>query len=126
MKGIRRNGFVLIVVVVLVVSAAGELLVLVGLGGTMLFQTQAADLEAVQRNLLASGLAWARHNVRNQRREDFDKAIELDLTSMNSRRSTLTVNIRVPRDKGASVQINASCSRGKHTVRGSKDFHIKL
>jgi Tfp pilus assembly protein PilX len=126
MKEIRQKGFVLIVVVVLVVSAAGELLVLVGLGKTMLFQTQAAHLEAVERNLAASGLAWAKHNVRKQRREGSDKAIELDVTNMNARKSTLTVTMRIPRDKGASVQINTSCSRGKYTVRRSKDFHIKL
>ena len=126
MKEIRQNGFVLIAVVVVAATTAAEMLVLAGLAKTMLFETRTAHVQAVQRNLMASGLAWAKHNVKNQRREDFDKGIELDVTNMNARNSSLTVTIGIPGDKGASVQINTSCSRGKHTVRQANDYRIRL
>ncbi len=56
MKEIRQNGFVLIAVVVVVATTAAEMLVLAGLAKTMLFETRTAHVQAVQRNLMASGL----------------------------------------------------------------------
>ena len=126
MKQRRQDGFVLILVVVIIALIGTSVLVLSNNTETMLFESNRAYLQAVQRNLMASGLAWVKHNVKNQHREDFDKGIELDVTNMNARKSSLTVTIGMPRDRDASVQINTSCSWGKHTVRRANDYRIRL
>jgi len=41
------------------------MLVLAGGANTMLFQSDTAYLQAVERNLVASGLAWAKRNTKN-------------------------------------------------------------
>jgi len=93
---------------------------------TLLFQADTAYLEACKRNLITSGLAWAKRNIRNNNRETFDKAVELDVSKMDIRASSLIVTISIPTDKEPQVQINASCSRGRRTFRGDDKHKIRL
>ncbi|GAF88629.1 unnamed protein product, partial [marine sediment metagenome] len=90
--------------------------VLTGGANTMLFQSDTAYLKACERNLVTSGLAWAKQNIRNKSRETFEKTVELDVSKMNIRGSTLIVTIRgLPTGEEPQAQINASCSRGRRT-----------
>ena len=125
MKNLRQNGFVLVLVITVIAVVGAEMFVLTGMANTILFQSDIAYLEGVERNLVASGLAWASRNIKNQSKETFNKTIELDVTDMNIRRSTLAVIIAMPKDKQAEVQIDTSCGRGRHTLRHSNKYHIE-
>ncbi len=125
MKNLRQNGFVLVLVITVIAVVGAEMFVLTGMANTILFQSDIAYLEGVERNLVASGLAWASRNIKNQSKETFNKTIELDITDMNIRRSTLAVIIAMPKDKQAEVQIDTSCGRGRHTLRHSNKYHIE-
>jgi len=122
MKNLRQNGFVLVLVIAAIAAIGAEMFVLTGMANTILFQSDIAYLEVVERNLVASGLAWASRNIKNQSKETFNKTIELDVTDMNIRRSTLAVIIAMPKDKQAEVQIDTSCGRGRHTLRHSNKY----
>jgi len=117
-------------VLVLVITAIGligaEMFVLGGMANTIMFQSDIAYLEAVERNLVASGLAWAKQNIKNQSKETFNKTIELELTDMDIRRSTLAVIVATPGDKETEVQIDTSCGHSRHTLRHSDKYHIGL
>ena len=63
MKKLRRNGFVLILVVVIIAAFGLEMFVLAGASNTILFQSDSAYLNAVEHNLMESGLAWAKKNI---------------------------------------------------------------
>lgn len=125
MKKLRQNGFVLVLVIAAIAAIGAEMFVLGGMANTVLFQSDIAYLEVVERNLVASGLAWARHNIENESKETFNRTIELDITDMDIRRSTLAVIIAMPTDKQAEVQIDASCGYSKHTLRHSDKYHIE-
>jgi len=122
----RQNGFVLILVVMVIAAIGVEMFVLSGLTKTMLFESNTAYLEAVERNLAASGLAWAEQNVKNQSRRALNKTVELDVTSMNIDGSTLTVTVGIPADKEMEVQIKTLCSRGRRSFRQSDKYRIEL
>lgn len=126
MKNLRQNGFVLVLVITVIAVVGAEMFVLGGMANTILFQSDIAYLEVVERNLVASGLAWASRNIKNQSKETFNKTVELDITDMDIRRSTLAVIIAMPEDKEAEVQIDASCGRGRRTLRHSKKYHIQF
>jgi len=126
MKQAQQNGFVLILVAVVMALIGADMFVLAGLTKTMLFESNTAELEAAERNLTASGLAWAERSVKNKSREIFNKTIELDVTNMNIRNSTLSVTIGIATDKEAEVQINTSCRRGKRTFRHNDKYRIEL
>lgn len=126
MKNLRQNGFVLLLVITVIAVVGAEMFVLTGMANTILFQSDIAYLEGVERNLVASGLAWASRNIKNQSKETFNKTMELDVTDMNIRRSTLAVIIAMPKDKQAEVQIDTSCGRGRHTLRHDDKYRIEL
>ncbi|MHC4328853.1 MAG: type II secretion system protein [Planctomycetota bacterium] len=126
MKRRKRNGFVLVLVITAIAIIAVEMFALAGIANTMQFQSHSAYLQACERNLLASGLTWAKQNIQNESRETFDKTIQLDVSRMNIRGSALDVTITVSPDDGAEVQINSSCTRGRQTLTGGNKYRIKL
>ena len=126
MKKTRHNGFVLILVIVAIAVIGFQMFALSDIANTMQFQSNTAYLKACERNLLASGLAWARENTRNKSSEVFDKTIQLDVSKLNIRASALDVTISIASDEEAEVQINTSCSRGRQTLRETGTYRIEF
>jgi hypothetical protein len=126
MKRRRQQGFVLILVIMAIIVFGIELFALSGIANTMQFESNAAYLNACRRNLLASGLAWARENGGDKSGEVFDTTVQLDVKKMNIRGSVLDVTIRRTSDGRAEVQIDTSCSRGRRTLKGAGKYGIEL
>lgn len=126
MKNERKNGFVLVLVILAMAIIGATMLVLSAGANTMVFQSNTAYLQACQRNLVASGLAWAKQQIKSQSKENLDRTIRLDVTETDIRGSTLAVLIRIPTDKEPEVQINASCSRARRTLRHDDKYRIDL
>jgi hypothetical protein len=126
MKRLRQNGFVLILVIIAIAVIGIAMFVLTNIASTMQFQSHTVYLQACERNLLASGLAWAKENIQNESREIFDKVVELDVGKMDIRGSALDVTIGAPADSATEIEVNTSCSRGRQTLRGSAKYRIEL
>jgi len=139
MKKARQKGFVLILVITAMAVIGLEMYVLTGGANTMLFQSDTAYLKACERNLVTSGLAWAKQNIRNNSRENFEKTVELDVSKMPGnagfrlkpavggiRGSTLIVTISMPTGEEPQAQINTRVSRGRRTFRGDGKYKIRL
>jgi hypothetical protein len=126
MKQRRQHGFVLILVIMAIIVIGIEMFALSDIANTMQFQSNAAYLKASERNLLASGLAWARENAGNKSSEIFDKTVQLDVSKMNIRGSALDVTIRRTSDSQAEVRIGTSCSRGRRTLKRTGKYGIEL
>ena len=126
MENKRKNGFVLILVIMAIALIGIEMFVLTGVSNTMLFQSNTAYLQACERNLVTSGLAWAKQQIKSQSKKNLDRTIRLDVTETDIRGSTLAVFIRIPTDKEPEVQINASCTRARRTLRHDDKYRIEL
>jgi hypothetical protein len=129
----RPDGFALVLVITAMAVIGLEMHVLTSGANTMLFQADTAYLEACKRNLVTSGLAWAKRNIRNNNRDTFEKTVELDVSkifyrsdSSRIRVSSLIVTISVPTDKEPQAQINVSCSRGRRTFKHDGKHKIRL
>lgn len=117
----------MLIIVIMAISVIGvEMFVLSDIANTMQFQSQHAYLKACERNLLASGLVWAKENIREKSSEIFDKTIQLDVSKLNIRVSALDVTIITASDEEAEVQIDTSCSRGRQTLRETGKYRIEL
>jgi len=117
---------VLILVIVAIAVIGVQMSVFADIANTMQFQTQNAYLKACERNLLASGLVWAKENVREKSSEIFDRTIQLDVSKLNIRDSALAVTANIASDEEAEVQIYTSCSRSRQTLRETGKYRIKL
>lgn len=126
MKNTRQNGFVLILVIVMIAVIGIYMAVLGDIANTMQFQSQNAYLKACERNLLASGLVWAKENVREKSSELINNTIQLDVSGLNIRESALDVTIRIASNEEAEVQIDTSCSRSRQTIRKTGKYRIEL
>ena len=126
MKNPQQNGFVLILVIAAMGLIGAKMIVLTGSANKILFQSDTAYLQACRRNLVTSGLTWAKRNIKNENKETFNRTIELDVTSMGISGATLSVNIDIPKDQEPEVQINTSCSRARRTLRHNEKYRIGL
>jgi len=136
MKKIKQNGFVLLLVITAIALVGTATCILAGGTSTMLFQSDTAYLQACERNLTASGLAWAKQNIKNRNQGSFwaalgfapasNKMIELDTANLDIRGSSLNVFISISQDKQAEVKINASCSRAGRTLKRDNRYIIEL
>jgi len=126
MKKIRQNGFVLLLVIIAIAMVGTATYVLAGGTNTMLFQSDTVYLQACERNLRASGLVWAKQNIKNRNQGSFNKMIELDTANLGIRSSSLNVFISISQDKQAEVRINTSCSRASRTFKRNNRYIIEL
>ena len=124
MKHRQQNGFVLLLVVVAIALIGAEMFVLTSSSNQILFQSDTAYLQAIERNLVTSGLAWARRNMNNEGIETFNRPIELDVASMNIYGATLSVHIDTAKDEEAEVQIETSSSRDRRTL--SRNYRYRI
>lgn len=125
MKNERKNGFVLVLVIMVIALIGVVMFVLTEGAKSILFQSDTVYLQALERNLVTSGLVWAKQKLRDQSRETFNQRIELDLRCMNILGSTLSVTIGSPTDKEAEVQIDTSCTRGRRSLRHANNYKIQ-
>ncbi|MHC4155878.1 MAG: hypothetical protein ACYST6_13270 [Planctomycetota bacterium] len=121
----RRKGFVLVLVVLIIAVMGAEMFVLSGISNRMLFDANNAQLEAIERNLTAAGLAWARY-AGTQNTEAFGRTVELDVASMGVSGAALSVTLGVPKDKTVQVQVNTTCSRGPRTLTRTHSYLVNL
>jgi type II secretory pathway component PulK len=125
MKNKREKGFILIFVIILITLIGFVLSFLTTGANTMLYQSNTSYLQACERNLVLSGLEWAKRNIKKENRDIIDKMIELDVTDMDIRDSNLTVTVRTPAKNQPEVQINTSCSRGRKTLKSDDIYKIR-
>lgn len=126
MKTTRQNGFVMVFVIISLIVVGVLMYVLADDSNTMLFQSDAAYLRAVQRNLTASGLAWARNNVKSQNAELFNKPTELDVTGIGIGEASLSVTIDVAANQKPQAQIDTSCTRKRRTLTSRNKYAVDL
>ena len=126
MKKTGQNGFVLVIVIMAIAIMSVAMYAFSDMMNTMQFQSQTAYLKACRRNLQASGLVWAKENIRNKSGEILDKTIQLDVSKMNIRVSALDITIRRMSGNRAEVQVDTSCSRGRQTLKGTGRYGIEL
>lgn len=126
MSKARQKGFVLVFVIVIIALIAIQMSVLANIANTMQFQSQTAYLKACERNLLTSGLLWAKENAREKDSEIFDKTIQLDVSKLNIRDSALDITIKTVSNHDAEVQIDTLCSRSRQTLKKTGKYKIEL
>jgi len=137
MKKLKKHGFVLVLVIIVMALIGMVMFVLTEGANTMLFQSNRAYLEAVERNLIISSLTWAKQNIKSQKAEIFNKTIDLDIADLNIQDATLNIVVSPAplrprpspgraRDKEAEVEISTSCSRGRRTLRHHDKYKIRI
>ena len=125
MKNKISKAFVMVTVIMVIAMIGTVMLYLTSASNTMMFQANDAYLKACQRNLITSGIAWAKNNIQKENRQNLNKMIELDVTDMKILNSSLTVNITSLTDQQQEVHISTSCSRGRQNLKSDNTYKIE-
>lgn len=125
MKNRKNKGFILVLIAVLVALTGIIMAFLTSTSKTMLFQSNKNYLQACERNMIASALAWSEINIQKESGETSGKTVELDVTEMDIRGSSLTVNLSSPAQTSPQVRISTSCSFGRNNLTSDKIYKIR-
>jgi hypothetical protein len=120
-----QKGFTIILTLFLIVLIGAGLFVLTGISNTMMFEAETAQLLAIERNLTASGLAWAKQNRPGQSDDAPSAVSELDVSEIGIADANLSVAFDINEDGKSEVLIKTRCRRGRHTLRKSHKFHLR-
>ncbi|MBN2312873.1 MAG: hypothetical protein JXM79_03020 [Sedimentisphaerales bacterium] len=119
-----QSGFVLVFVIVAIILIGIEMYVLAGMANTMQYQSHRTYLKACEKNLIASGLAWARENAPKSPGDNPGQMIELDVNELDILGSALDVTFTADGDVPV-VRIRTLCSRGRQTLKGDNIYKLK-
>jgi hypothetical protein len=120
----RNRGAVLTLVLVAMILMGMAMFVLTGGAKAMLFHADTAYLQAVERNLIASGLAWTQQKLAGNSALPAEKPVELDVTAFGVPQARLAVRVLEVRDGTARVHIETSCHKGQRTLHTSRDYTL--
>ena len=126
MRTARNKGFFLTFALVALALCGVVLFVLTDGANTILFHADTTYLQAVERNLVASGLAWARANISEHRRPATQDPVSLDTATFAAPSTHLVVSILDVRADKATVRIGTTCSKGRRTLSAVHDYTIDL
>jgi hypothetical protein len=126
MKTRNCKGFLLTLVIVAMALMGVIMAVLTQGANTMLFHADTAQMQAVQSNMIASGLAWARARIAAGNTPAGAEPVQLDATAFGARNATLAVSILQVQEKQAKVRIKTSCMKGRCTLNASRDYTMDL
>ena len=109
----NKAGFALSLVIVAFGLLGVVMFVLTEGSNTMLFQADTSYLQAVERNLEASGLVWAQRQARKQAGAASEGPVNLDVTALSSRPASLIVQRENAGETPTSIRIDTMCRRGR-------------
>jgi len=123
----RNNKGFLLTFVIVALALMGTILFVLGAGSNaMLFHADTAYLQAVERNLVSSGLAWARASIAADGPAAVGEPVELSTEAFDTPKAGLSVKITQVQADRATVRIATSCSKGRRTLSTSRDYTIDL
>jgi len=125
MKGTRRCGFILTFVIVLIGLVGVVMFVLTGGSNTMLFEADAAYVQAVDRNLAASGLAWARRRAAQGEGPMPNEPVSLEMDFPGARQANLTVQF-AQQDAAVRCRIETSVTKGRQSLNESREYVLSV
>jgi len=120
----RNRGAILTLVIVALMLVGVVMFILTEGANTMLFQADTAYVQAVERNLIASGLAWAKERVSSHPGTQSTEPVELNTTAFGLPNAKLVVRILDMQNSTAKVHIETSCHKGRRMLRTSRTFSV--
>jgi hypothetical protein len=122
MRRTRKDGFIMSMVIV-ALGLLGVIMAVLGRGtNTMLFQADRTYIDAVERNLTASGLAWAGQQIRQGRALSTSGPVVLDLESFPASNAGLQVSFAETEPGTVDVRIETSCVKGRQQRREAHTY----
>jgi len=124
MRHTERDGFILIMAILGVGLVAAAMLILAGLGNSLMFDADQAYVDTCNRNLTTSALAWAQHNRDRMRYSKQNKQIQLDVSGLDIADGNLRITVVETRGRVPRVEVNTEFGSGMRKSKRSDIYRI--
>ncbi|KPK76105.1 MAG: hypothetical protein AMJ79_08280 [Phycisphaerae bacterium SM23_30] len=124
-RHVRRKGFVTILALMLITLVGGAMLILSHGANTLAFETNRAYYQACERNLAASGFAWAGYQNVHKKTELPTQPIELDVELLQIPQGSLTVSFAHLDTDDPSVEVKTTCGRETNLLKRLREYSLK-
>ena len=114
----------LILAVVAIALVGAALLILAGLANSLRFDANQAYLQACDRNLAGSAMAWTQHNRDKIRDSSKTGQIQLDISRLNIPDGDLRITLLKLRRRSLRLQINTECRREAMELKRSDVYLV--
>jgi len=121
----KRKGFILAFIIIILPLIGAEMFVLGRGSYLIMFQADHAFLQASEKNLINSGLAWAQKNAQSENVDIFNKITELPIPLVNCSSTTLRVTVEKSDNAQPPVKLESSCTRGRQTFNHRKTYLLE-
>ncbi len=121
-----RKGVVLFIIIIILAFIGTVLFLLTDVSNKIIFQTNKAFLESAERNMISSGLAWAKQNIEKGNIKKAGEEIQLDTAGIGIRNAQLTVTIEKITHKQVYIAVHTSCSLGSQNLKNIQKYQIAL
>jgi Tfp pilus assembly protein PilV len=123
----RQRGFSLTFVIIALILVGVAMSVLAAGSNVMLFHADKAYLQALERNLTASGLAWVRAKASaNASDLPVGASVELDVSAFGASAVKLAVQVLEVQDGKARVRIETSCNKRGRARNATNDYTLPI
>ncbi len=122
----RDRGTILSLVIIALMLMGVVMFVLTGGANAMLFQADTAYVQAVERHLIASGLAWAKETALRNAGSPSTEPVALNTAAFGLPDAKLIVRILRVQENTAQVHIETSCHKGRRTLHTSRDYQFPI
>jgi len=123
---VRQRGFTLTFVIIALIMVGVAMFVLTGGSNAMLFHADSDYLQAVERDLIASGLAWARTKISADPNQAVGQSVELDVAEFDCPGARLAVQVLEVQGGQARVRVETSCSKRRRTLDTSRSYTVSI
>lgn len=120
----KPKGMGLVLAVAAIGLVAMSIVVLTGASNAMLFGSRQLYVDACNRNLAASGLAWAEHNAQQLRAQPPLDGKLLSVEGLDISGGSLRVSLGPPRNRQVEVRITTVCTSAGRPVRRDLSYAI--
>ncbi len=120
----RNHGAILTFVIVALMLMGVVMFVLTGGTNTMLFEADTAYVQAVERSLVASGLAWAKERASSNVGAPNRESVELNTAAFGLPGTKLVVQMLGVQDNTAKIHIETLCHKGRRTLHTARDYRL--
>ncbi len=121
-----KKGFVLLIIIGILFFMGTALFLLSYISNKITYQTNGAFLETVERDMASSGIAWAKHNIKNGNIKKTGEEIQLDTAGIYTRGAQLSVKIDKITRKQAEITVKTFCSISGQSLKHSRKYLIDL
>ncbi len=122
----RNRGAILTFVIVALMLMGVVMFVLTGGANTMLFEADTAYVQALERNLIASGLAWAKERASSPVGLPDREPVDLNTAAFGLPGTKLVVQMLGVQDNTAQVHIETLCHKGRRELHTSRDYQFTI